>query len=427
MFKKRVVRTDGWYVKKSFPHFDLPLTFDNAKVLASNPNDVSKHAFWPFIGYIDSKRKFARAKSSAPVISTKDRPLRYCSHHDGYIHSYYAKNLSARYETIVQKSGLADVVVGYRKGLGTNVDLAKSAFDEIERRESSCVIALDITSFFDTIYHKVLKQNLCEILEQAQLPLDWYKIYKSMTKFSWVELSEVASRLGFKEHKAPRPVCSVEDFRHIVRGGDGKYASLVHTNVQDFGIPQGSPLSAIFSNIYMMHFDIACEAEFRSRGDFYRRYSDDIIIICDVDRAAEVIAFVKRQMTDLGPSLKLNDAKTEISIFRRLAPGVFDCDKPITYLGLTYDGKRTLLRSRTLSRYYRRMTYAARQAVRSARNSKSKRLFLRSTYRDLTHLGKTNFYSYAKRASETLGDASAVRQLRRHFSILTRKLRSGGK
>jgi hypothetical protein len=427
MFRKRVVRSDGWYVKKLFPHFDLPLGFNEAQALASDPNAVSAHAFWPFIGYVDSKRKFSKTKSGASVVSTKDRPLRYCSHHDGYIHSYYAKALSDRYEVFAHDNGLAEVVIGYRKGLGTNVDLAKIAFDEIASRPACCVIALDITSFFDCIDHRVLKQNLCDILGQTRLPLDWYKIYRSMTKFSWVELSALATRLGFDERKAPRPLCSVQNFRDVVRGGDGIHSSLINVNSKDYGIPQGSPLSAIFSNIYMAYFDLDCAKEFRSRGDFYRRYSDDIIIICDVDHASDAIDFVKRQMAHLGSSLKLNDKKTEISTFKRIAPGVFDCDKPITYLGLTYDGRHTFLRARTVSRYYRRMTYAARQAIRSAENSPSKKIFLRSTYRDLTHLGKQNFYSYAKRASETLGDTSAVRQLRRHFRILQRKLTTRGK
>ncbi|MEZ5765931.1 MAG: antiviral reverse transcriptase Drt2 [Xanthobacteraceae bacterium] len=426
-FKKRVVRIGGWYVKKNFPHFDLTLGFDQALALASNPARVSEHAFWPFIGYVDQKRKFSKLKNRAPEVSNKERPLRYCSHHDGYIHAYYAKSLSERYEVFVRSYGLENAVIGYRKGLGTNVDLAKSAFDEIKLRETSCVIALDITDFFGSIDHHVLKQNLCELLEQSQLPVDWYKIYRSMTKFSWVELSELADRLGFDQDKVPRPICSADSFRQKVRGGDGLNSSLVRTNAKDHGIPQGSPLSAVFSNVYMMHFDIACSREFHSRGDFYRRYSDDIIIICDVDRAGEAIDFVERQIADLGSSLKLNNAKTEVSVFERIGPDVFVCDRPVTYLGLTYDGKRTLLRARTLSRYYRRMTYAARQAIRSAKKSESKKLFLRSTYRDLTHLGGRNFYSYAKRASKTLKDVSAAKQLRRHFPILHRKLKTGGK
>src|ERR1700694_1036304 len=77
--------------------------------------------------------------------------------------------------------------------------MAKAAFDEIDRRNSCCVIALDINSFFDSIDHKVLKQNLCEILGEDRLPLDWFKVYKSMTQFSWVELSDLAERLDFDE------------------------------------------------------------------------------------------------------------------------------------------------------------------------------------------------------------------------------------
>jgi RNA-directed DNA polymerase len=233
--------------------------------------------------------------------------------------------------------------------------------------------------------------------------------------------------LDFDEESAPRPICTPEIYRRVIRGDDGKHLSLINRNMNKFGIPQGSPLSAILSNVYMARFDVACARQFSSMEIFYRRYSDDIIIICSREAAKNALDFIKSEIAKLGPSMKINDDKTEISEFERLASGVFECDKPVTYLGLTYDGKRTLLRGRTISRYYRRMTYAARQTLRSAKKSSSGKLFLRGIYRDLTHLGRRNFYTYAKRASLILGDDSAVRQLRRHFKILQRKLRSEGR
>lgn len=426
MFGRRIVRTDGWYVRKSFAHFDTPLDFENAIALVSTPTRVTSHAFRPFIGYVESKRRF-RKEDGRAITSTKDRPLRYCSHQDGYIHSFYAKQLSEHYERFIRDNGLTATVIGYRKGLGTNVDLAKAAFEEIRRRSSCCVIALDISSFFDCIDHKILKDNLCEMLGGHLLSSDWYNVYKSMTKFSWVEIDQLAKRLGFDENYPPRPICSVSKFRNLVRGDDGIHESLINRNANRYGIPQGSPLSALFSNIYMAHFDLACASALASSGSFYRRYSDDIFIITDTTSGDEAIDLIKREMNHLGPALKINDEKTEVSLFQKLASGVFECDKPITYLGLTYDGKRTLLRGRTISRYYRRMTYATRQAVRTAQKSKSKKVFLRKLYRDLSHLGHQNFYTYAKRTSKTLDDPTAVRQLRRHFSILHRKLRSRGK
>lgn len=426
MLAKRKDRIGGWYIKKPFAHFDLPLNYDAALSKVSDPSFIAERAFWPLIGFVDSKRRF-RKEAGVAVVSTKDRPLRYCSHIDGYIHSFYANNLISSYENFLAENDLEKFVIGYRRGLGTNIDLAKSAFDEIRRRESCCVIALDINSFFDSIDHIVLKKNLCQILGESRLPLDWFKVYKSMTQFSWVELSDLAERLKFAPDSAPRPICSSETYRKVIRGDDGLHTSLVKRNANAFGIPQGSPLSAVFSNVYMTTFDLACARYFTSVGAFYRRYSDDIIVICDAEASAAALDFIKAELGKLGPSMSINDSKTEVSRFTRLASGVFDCDAPVTYLGLTFDGRRALLRSRTISRYYRRMTYASRQTLRSAKKSSSGKVYLRSLYRDLTHLGSQNFYTYAKKASKILDDRSAVRQLRRHFQILKRKLDNGGR
>jgi RNA-directed DNA polymerase len=191
MLRGRSLRVGGWYVKKPFAHFDLPLNYDAALSKVSDTQFVIERSFWPLIGFVDSKRKFKK-EAEIPIIRTKDRPLRYCSHIDGYIHSFYALRIVPKYEDFLSKNGLNDIVIGYRKGQGTNVNMAKAAFDEIDRRNSCCVIALDINSFFDSIDHKVLKQNLCDILGEDRLPPDWFKVYKTMTQYSWVELSDLA-------------------------------------------------------------------------------------------------------------------------------------------------------------------------------------------------------------------------------------------
>jgi RNA-directed DNA polymerase len=80
--KRRKVRQDGWYIKKAFPHFDLPLSFDDAKKKVTDPAYVAGKAFWPFIGFVDRKRRFNK-KNEEVIVKTKERPLRYCSHHDG--------------------------------------------------------------------------------------------------------------------------------------------------------------------------------------------------------------------------------------------------------------------------------------------------------------------------------------------------------
>ncbi len=426
MFQKRKVRQDGWYIKKSFPHFDLPLNFEEAKTIVTDPIYVSHKSFWPFIGFVDQKRKFKKIDGEV-TIKLKERPLRYCSHHDGYVHSYYAAQLTAKYEARIKAEKIDNVVIGYRQNVGTNVHMAKAAFDEIRRRGDCVVIALDIESFFDSIDHRILKANLQSVLGVPRLTTDWFKIFRSMTEYSWVEIASLAQRLDFDVREPPRPLCSAPEFRKIVRGDDGVLPSVVQTNAKNYGIPQGSPISAVFSNVYMLCFDQACVKHFDVIDVFFRRYSDDIIAICNASQQAAVINFITNEISNLGPSMKVSAEKTETSSFSFSLDWALSCDRPITYLGLTFDGARTLLRGRTVSRYYRRMTYAARHTAKTAARAKSKKIFMRKLYSDLSHLGKQNFYSYAKSAAATLGDNAPVRQLRRHVKILRRKVTTLGR
>lgn len=138
------------------------------------------------------------------------------------------------------------------------------------------------------------------------------------------------------------------------------------------------------------------------------------------------MSFIVKEMNKLGGAIKISEEKTETSLFQRKG-GIISCDRPITYLGFTFDGQRVTLKGRTLSRYYRRMSYATRRAAASAKNQGSQEVFKRTLYRDFTHLGTDNFYAYARRSAKILNDQSPKRQLRRHFRILHRKLNNGGR
>lgn len=53
----------------------------------------------------------------------------------------------------------------------------------------------------------------------------------------------------------------------------------INKNFSGIGIPQGSLISAILSNVYMIDFDQElAETIFGFKG-FYRRYSDDFIVV----------------------------------------------------------------------------------------------------------------------------------------------------
>ena len=53
----------------------------------------------------------------------------------------------------------------------------------------------------------------------------------------------------------------------------------VNRNLEN-GIPQGSPISGVLANIYMMEFDLAMKHLIEEENNgLYMRYSDDIIIV----------------------------------------------------------------------------------------------------------------------------------------------------
>ena len=50
-------------------------------------------------------------------------------------------------------------------------------------------IALDIKGYFDNINHSKLKEMWCKVIDESDLPIDQYKVFRSLTKYSYVNYS----------------------------------------------------------------------------------------------------------------------------------------------------------------------------------------------------------------------------------------------
>ena len=387
LYKKKIKR-DDWYSKKSYPHFDLPLPFDAAERLVTDPAKVASFPFHPFLSY-DKKVRRYRGPTDRSV---KKRPIKYAAHRDGYIYSYYARELSLKYEAVIHALELDENVIAYRKNKGNNVDFANDAFDEIDRRGECAAIALDISGFFDTIDHENLKKEWCKIIAEARLPPDHFSIFKALTRWAEVNRDSCYERLGIDAKAPPFPICDDQTFRTVVKGRGTKYDSLVSVNEKPYGIPQGTALSALLSNIYMIPFDLTMKQLAEKQDAYYRRYSDDILWIGDAKHRKYVLSAVDTALAERGDNLVRKDDKTDISIFRTDAGGRLRCDKPFQYLGFTYNGRKRLIRSQTLARYWRRLIYATRSAKREARRAKLEGRtgtpFRRNLNQKLTHLGR---------------------------------------
>jgi hypothetical protein len=384
---------------------------------------VCRHGFHPFLSFNIVRRRY-RAGPHGVEISEKSRPIASPAHVDGYIFAYYAKVLGQFYERAVAGNQFGHCALAYRSGLGSNIEFAKAAFDEIKKRSECIVLAFDLESFFDSIGHGTLKQNWAKLLGVARLPPDHFSAFKAITRYSMVNLRECRLRLGVeKGQRTPRPICPPSVYRTVIRASAGGLPNLVVTNRLSYGIPQGSQISALLSNVYMLDFDYEMSCLAQSIGGFYRRYSDDILWICRPNEATYVEEALKNGLEDLGGTTRINEAKSERGIFRREVQGRLVCDNPIQYLGFVFNGTDVRIRSQTLSRYWRRVVYAVRATRQVAKLSKIAPVvvYKRKIYRQFTHLGHRNLITYTKRSKTVMGTGAIRLQTRRHFSRIAKE------
>jgi RNA-directed DNA polymerase len=107
---------------------------------------------------------------------------------------------------------------------------------------------------------------------------------------------------------------------------DGRVISLIHKflnagimikgvkTTNDFGVPQGGPLSPLLANIMLNELD----KELESRNHRFVRYADDIVIFCKSQRSCErtfehILPFIEERLR-----LKVNLEKTEITHIRNI-------------------------------------------------------------------------------------------------------------
>ena len=185
----------------------------------------------------------------------------------------------------------------------------------------------------------------------------------------------------------------------------GKNKVEIHTDKVDRGVAQGTPISAVLSNIYMIKFDERLSVLANDNGGFYQRYSDDFIFIfphssCSIESIlSELKACVKvvHGLTfkdEKRQIFKVSSDKIENITNKYSEDSNLDNHKSclINYLGFSYDGQSISVRSKTLSRYFSRMAISAHAISRknkaiTSNNSEHKKIiplykvFNRFTYK----------------------------------------------
>ncbi len=277
------------------------------------------------------------------------------------------------------------------------------------------------------------------LIGQSRLPDDDFAVLRAATKYRFADEKEIFEALGYygdrempdgskrpgylrPRRSLPPQLCSVQDFIE-------KIVPLVEKQEGTQGIAQGIPLADVIANAVMFPFDVSMQGHLMGVGGYYRRYSDDILLIVP-DAAANVshwMAIVEKCLFAASATLQLSSTKNAILRSNRTG-GKLDLHSEIgykqlpaiEYLGLTFNGDSVALRDSTLSRLNRKIVRRVRKHVRSLarkfptepRTLIENRLRLGGIMQDFGRLSyekrkgsehKTNFRTYAVCAEKSAG------------------------
>lgn len=425
---------------KGYTHFDVrkkPAKYMNK---VKNPCWVNKHGFYPFIHFQMIFNKYIELADGTKEKKLKERDIYYSSHVDRYIYQYYASKLNQGYNEYVKSDGTNKAVIGYRKGMKgkSNIHFAKEVFEFIGQQDNAVIMVGDFTNFFDNLDHKYLKKMINNVQGSIELSEDEYKVFRSITKFSFIELEDIEIEKGMKriEMKKEEKYFSTDQFQEVKK-------SSLKTNNKTFGIPQGSAISAIYSNVYMIEFDRIINDIATGKRGLYRRYCDDFIIVIPVENIKEyelVINGIRAEINNLVdsiPRLELHTDKTQFLAYNSISESKFEdkpgCERILDYLGFSYDGKEVRLREKSLFKYYSRAYKKVRTLNKHIKRDNYNAI-RKTLYRRYTHLGDKrystehgNFITYARKAHEIMDSSkyleSAIRnQYKRHWAKIVKRI-----
>lgn len=476
---------------------------------------VAKHAFFPLIHTVIKERRFKKSKIKGGAVkrchsyrdvdekmqhNAKNRPLHYATHIDALIFGYYAELLQEKYEAELKKNEeLSSCITAYRKlehstedRNKSTIDFAYEVFENIKQKaksEECLVLTFDIKEFFSSLDHKVLKKAWYNLLGEKTLSPDHYNVFKAATNFSYILLDNLridkranGRRAGFDEKRLAEIrkkgvqafFENPQEFKEKVNSGEFKVYKKPFRRKSDncpVGIPQGLPISAVLANLYLLEFD---KEIFRKvveeNNGFYRRYSDDIIIICRLNQGTELEKFIKEAIEQY--NVKISKDKTEKFWFKNESMGSGgellvsvkiteegnQVGVPLKYLGFEFFGYQTLIKSANLAKFYRRMIQSLKRKGSRIEKVIEKNypvvpaLYKRKLYKLYSYHGRHkkvgllersvlrknflgeykwiksekkqskvfrgNYLKYVYRASEVMGEQAIRSQVRNHWKLL---------
>jgi len=335
------------YKDKYYTHLDVKKHHKDYQQRVQNINWVSRHGFYPFIHFKMDCSKYTFIENGKKDIKPKERDIYYAAHIDRFIYEYYGNRLNNRYNEYMKSNGISRVSTAYRNCTPgkCNIDFAKEVFEYIVKCESAYIFVGDFSQFFDNLDHKYLKEKIKCVINEESLDAADYAIYKNITKFTYIEADDIESEKGLlrRDMRGMDKYFETDEFHEFKK-------NYLRKNLKDYQIPQGSSISAVYANVYMIDFDKKINDFITSQKGMYRRYCDDIIIVLpmtqeDVKGKNEEIAKFIYSTRDGIPNLELNEDKTEHFFYDN---GIIEKIKGksnlINYLGFTFDGKTVRIR-----------------------------------------------------------------------------------
>ena len=257
--------------------------------------------------------------------------------------------------------------------------------------------------------------------------------------------------------------CELKDLKKIRANG------LIRANkvdqdskrLRDFGICQGSPISATLANIYMLEFDEFMNLYISNMQGIYRRYSDDMVVICSQQYRDKILDIFEKQIKNL-TKLEIQTDKTQVFHFKKQYNqliclqefnGIINANsskRKFEYLGFSFDGKNVYLKTTALAKYYRKMKKGVkRSAYYTYRidNDTQGEMFVKRLYHRYSYIGakptksfyrvkgttnqwvelKTNnwgnFIGYAQKASRRLKGNKIKYQIKNHWKNLDKEIK----
>lgn len=419
---------------KGYAHFDRRVSIDQVWNYITTPQNIVHHGFYPFIHYQKHFNKYSKQNG----IKTKERELCYSAHIDRCIFQYYSFLLNQKYNKRVEADGFSDSAVAYRDNLKkNNIHFAKQAVDFIKNQKECYIIVGDFTHFFDSLDHKYLKKQLCDLLNCKKLPEDYYAIFKNITKYSMWDLKSLLELNSLPD--TPEGIKALNDKERVLplhqfKAIKSKY---ITPHRETYGIPQGSAISAVLSNIYMLEFDKKMRQYVDSQYGLYMRYSDDFIVVLpqsSKNNFSLQLSYIQDIIKSIS-NLDLQPEKTQLFYYSNFILENCNTDflgnvqkgkNLLNYLGFTFDGKNITIRDKTLSKYYYRMYRKIRTIVKNngytpkGNKINCTKLYLKYSEKG-AQKGNGNFLTYVHRAEFIFGKNEAIARGTRHHMQKIRK------